>query len=722
MRKLLGRMRKLLRPMVGRDSLADKVHRDIATSGLVHPGTRVVTMRKLLDQMREILRPMVGRGGLADKVYRDIAASGLMPPLLSFEPTQLIAEATAFFDREDELLSFLIQLTRIYAEANTRRGLAFSAYHLARIHQRTWPVETAYVYTPLLQLAVGTLEAKSDLQEDERELLLYALEHLGYACEDRRDFTGAANALWKGSHLAEQRGDIRGALHLCGYLLGSHFAEVLSTGGLPDRNAVIERLDGLRVLATSPEHTIPAILAIATIHINEANVARGRKMIEETLAQFPEGPSDEEYLPYWERARTLIEMLNARAGDEEPITEPDLRGLVEVAELVLKDRFADAWEILRDLPIPNDVGPAATYRFLRAHCLLQFARFLESLAEIEQALGLLDRLESDDGRDATRVTLHYRLTGRKTLRGEVIALRGEILHRLGRFEEAASSYRQAIRLMSETGYQGVIWVQHNLGNLMREHGHFANAEAAYEECIRMAHRSRELRVEVRATGNLGLLRLGQGRFAEGIAKLNEAVALAKQHDDPWAAAHFQTTLTTHLLDSLVVKVRSGEDSDLRATTTMLASALTDIETHGNELMRVTATALRARLAVLDGRRADAAEVFKAFWMSLQEQIDKSPGAQDVASIMRTHNSSLLAMAQFFFEEGDLWTASRVCELGRDSGLLLLRREGVPPPGPHVPRALRDALERAFERARDRFGRSALRAHAGRSDNAAVSRP
>lgn len=324
-----------------------------------------------------------------------ITASGLVPVLLSWEPTQLIAKATEFLDQEDELLSFLFQLTRIYTEANAMRGLAFSAYHLARIHQRTWPVETAHVYTPLLQLVVGILETKPDLHEDERGLLPYALEHLGYACEDRRDFKGAVNALWKGSHRAERQNDIPAALHLSVYLLGANFAKTLGTGGLPGRDAVIERLDGLRALATSPEHTLPAVLAIAAFHINQGDVARGRRMIEEILSQFPKRPEDEEYRPYWEQARTVLAMLKAREGGP-PEIGLDLRRLAEVGMLVQKDRFVDAWEILRDLPVPKDTGTAIAYFFLRAHCLLQFARLLQSLSEIEQALGRVDRLESED--------------------------------------------------------------------------------------------------------------------------------------------------------------------------------------------------------------------------------------------------------------------------------------------------------------------------------------
>ncbi len=645
-----------------------------------------------LAQIRTLLRPMVGRGGFGDQVYGDIAASGLVPILLSWEPTQLIAKATEFFDQEDELLSFLLQLTRIYTKANAMRGLAFSAYHLARIHQRTWPVETAHMYTPLLQLVVGILETKPDLREDERGLLPYALEHLGYACEDRRDFKGAVNALWKGSHLAEQQNDIPAALHLCVYLLGANFAKALGTGGLPGRDAVIERLDGLRGLATSPEHTLPAVLAIATVHINKGDAARGRRMIEEILAQLPQGPADGEYRPYWEQARTVLAMLKAREGAP-PEIGPDIRRLAEVEALVQKDRFVDAWEILRNLPVPKDAGPAVDYYFLRAHCLLQFARLLESFAEIEQALGMVDRFESEDVSSASQVTLYYRLTGRRNVRGVVVALRGEVLHRLRRFEEAAASYRQAIRLMSETGFKGVIWVQHNLGNLMREHGQLTDAEATYEECIRMARDSGEARVLVRATGNLGLLRMGQGRFAEGIAALSEAVELAKQHGDAWAAAHFQTNLATYLLEALE-DARSSEGFDLLDRTAMLTGAVADLEVHGNELMRVTGMALRARLAVLDGHRADAAESFKAFWASLQEQIDQSPGAQDIANILRSHTSSLRAMAQFFFEEDDLETASRACELGRDSAFLLLQRESAPPPASRVSRALREALEHA----------------------------
>lgn len=291
------------------------------------------------------------------------------------------------------------------------------------------------------------------------------------------------------------------------------------------------------------------------------------------------------------------------------------------------------------------------------------------------------------------MTLHYRSAGGRNVRGEVVALRGEVLHRLWRFEEAAASYRQAIRLMSETGFKGVIWVQHNLGNLMREHGRFTDAQAAYEECIRMARESGEARVLVRATGNLGLLRMGQGRFTEGIAALSEAVALAKQHGDTWAAAHFQMNLATHLLAALET-ARPSQDFDLRNMTAMLTGAVADLETHGNELMRVTGIALRARLSVLNGHRADAGEIFKAFWASLQEQIDQSPGAQDIANILRSHTSSFHAMAQFFFEEDDLETASRACEFGRDSAFLLLQRENAPPPASHVPRALQEALERA----------------------------
>src|SRR6185436_4641460 len=408
--------------------------------------------------------------------------------------------------------------------------------------------------------------------EDERELLLYALEHLAYACEDRRDFAGSAGAFWKGSLLAEERNDIRGALHLGGNLLGRHFEPVLGKGGLPDRQKVIEHLEDLRHRTESPEHAISVVLALASEHINRGDHARGRKMLEEMLRAFPHGPADEEFRPYWDRARVVLARLDKVTTRE---TAPaHAAELVEAAVLLTKDRFVEAWAIMQRVPIPDDPGVALSCHFMRAYCLLQFGRFVEALAEIDVTLALFERLAALDPRDASVTSLHLRMRGRGTGRGEIISLRGEVLHRLRRFEEARAAYREAITLMSSEGSREVIWSHHNLANLLREHGELTNAEMAYEECIRVARSSSEPRIEVRATGNLGLLRFDQGRFADGVAKLNEAIAPAHQHGDDWAAAHFQTTLVTQLAALLDEAPSSPDWTQVKS---VLESALGGVE-------------------------------------------------------------------------------------------------------------------------------------------------
>lgn len=648
-------------------------------------------MTELFEQLRKLLQPMIKRGGLADQVERDIGASGIVPRVLSVEPRKLISKASEFFDREDELLSLLIQVTRIYGKTGSARGLAFASYHLARIHQRNWPLETVQIYTPLLQLTVATIEAQAHPKDDERELLLYALEHLAYACEDRRDFAGSAGAFWKGSLLAEERNDIGGALHLCGNLLGDHFEPVLGKPGLPDREKVIERLEELRHRAESPEHAISVVGALAAEYINRGDHARGRKMLEEMLRAFPHGPADEEFQPYWDQARVVLATLDRIATRE--AVPAYASELAEAAVLATKDRFVETWTILQRVPIPDDPGVALSCHFLRAYCLLQFGRFVEALAEIDVTLAVSERLAALDPRDASLASLHLRMQGHATGRGEIISVRGEVLHRLRRFEEARAAYREAITLMSSEGSKEVIWSHHNLANLLREHGELTNAEAAYEECIRIAKSSCEPRVEVRATGNLGLLRFVQGRFADGVAKLNEAIALAHQHGDHWAATHFQTNLVTQLA---TVLDEAPSSLDWTQVVSAIESALGGLEGQGNQLMALTARGVRARLAAAEGRRADAAEDYRLFWTQLQAQLDSIAGAQDVAEVFRSHRSSLRAMTQFYFDSGDPVTASCIAECARDGGLLLLRRETAPPPGGDVPRQLIETLERAMQ--------------------------
>jgi tetratricopeptide (TPR) repeat protein len=99
---------------------------------------------------------------------------------------------------------------------------------------------------------------------------------------------------------------------------------------------------------------------------------------------------------------------------------------------------------------------------------------------------------------------------------------GVVLRDQGKFDEAISHYREAIRLRGNNAE-----AHYNLGIVLADQGKFDEAISHYREAIRLKHNY------VKAHNNLGYALAAQGKFDEAISHFREAIRL----EDNYVEAH-----------------------------------------------------------------------------------------------------------------------------------------------------------------------------------------
>ena len=184
-------------------------------------------------------------------------------------------------------------------------------------------------------------------------------------------------------------------------------------------------------------------------------------------------------------------------------------------------------------------------------------------------------------------------------RGQCLVHRAEILVLEGAWSEAAEAAGQACerlapspdpRRAEASEHPAAGGAFHQVGELHRLHGRFAEAEAAYREGARWGRQPQP---------GLALLRLAQGRGEAAAAALRRALAEASPPDRPaLLAAEVEVLLTT------------GDTPAARAAADELAVLAARSEV---ELLRATAAQASGAVLRAEGRPEDALAALRAAW-------------------------------------------------------------------------------------------------------------
>lgn len=274
---------------------------------------------------------------------------------------------------------------------------------------------------------------------------------------------------------------------------------------------------------------------------------------------------------------------------------------VERADHLLAGEDHDAWETAQLLWARGlgrrELGDldAARADLFRATGLADSAGDLElagriavSRAALEMSLGELDlpRQLLDEAEPA--------LTG--TDLGRLVMQRGLLWHRMGKFDEAIASYRQALPLLTRGGDRiAETRLQLNLGLLLGQQADVREGRQALEAGYQLAIELDQLLLEARAVHNLGFLDSLLGQTADCLRRYDQAEAQYADLGDAVSVAVVG-------IDRAAALLQAGLHDEAVDEADRVVAA---VEASGNvlELGETQLIAARAALAAQDSRRA-----------------------------------------------------------------------------------------------------------------------
>ncbi|MBK8227082.1 MAG: tetratricopeptide repeat protein [Flavobacteriales bacterium] len=228
-----------------------------------------------------------------------------------------------------------------------------------------------------------------------------------------------------------------------------------------------------------------------------------------------------------ENALFMLTDLEARADRTAPLLKGIVLRLLSVtySNLGAHDRAvtdaAAGIAVLQDTPYKEELMASWV---VKAEALIALNKLEQAMHALETAQSLADTTRSDRGASMIRLAM------------------GSIRYKQGRYEEARADFTEASRIAVEGGHYRIAQAAiGNLGGVATMLGSFAEAEAIYQNLLRiLGRKSPEIRA--RLHGQLGYIRLEQGRYDEAIVSCRRAIALADSIGDHRNAADAQHDL------------------------------------------------------------------------------------------------------------------------------------------------------------------------------------
>jgi predicted ATPase len=275
--------------------------------------------------------------------------------------------------------------------------------------------------------------------------------------------------------------DLRAEYHT---LLAEVFARRIDgePSGAEARFLATHHLHGRRPRDAVP-HLVPALQFLAQSSRNEEAISLATRALD--MPGLLEGAERVEVLLRkagrhglrWERA---IE----RAAMDEALALADAEADLELRARV---RLALAWHLIETWALPD------------------------AQVQLKQALALA------------------RETGARQLVGQATGRLGNVLHRLGRYDEARALFEKYLAIAREVGdRRGEEAATGNLGNVFTKLGRFDRARAQFEKALVLARGISHQVGENISIGALGVLASHLARYAEARAYFMEGLALARE--------------------------------------------------------------------------------------------------------------------------------------------------------------------------------------------------
>lgn len=194
------------------------------------------------------------------------------------------------------------------------------------------------------------------------------------------------------------------------------------------------------------------------------------------------------------RCRACVEDAFARASASgDPRALAAAHTVLAMLAALSGDRLANDAHYLRALEYAEragDVVQTVRIRTNRGSRHLEEGEYEQALAELDVAIGLAE------------------LTGFAFFRALALSNRGDVLFRLGRLEEAITDLEASRSLYQRTGSRMVSYPLALLGDVYRERGEVALAQACYEEALARSEESGDVQGLVPALAGLAHLLAG----------------------------------------------------------------------------------------------------------------------------------------------------------------------------------------------------------------------
>ncbi len=340
----------------------------------------------------------------------------------------------------------------------------------------------------------------------------------------------------------------------------------------------------LRLIVRALERMTPT--AVRQEHLGHALAVLGETALAAQALSAAATANEQAYHP------ALAGVLYAEAAALLAADKGQARAAMDLAERAL--RCADVAGDVTTLEAALELVRSTASRIGTADVALRRA-VVEGRAALHR--GRYDEVQAIV-RDAER--LSALVVAPERLQLELNLLRGTSLAQIGSLREAAEGLERAARLAERLGDLHALGkVANNLGNLWIQNGDLEAAEAAYARAVEAKRKTGDRRGERIAESNRALAERAGLRLAASLERALAAKALATDLGDRRGQA-------TSSMAALLVWLDVGLTTPAAALHAGLAAIATT-----SDAVRVDATLCTARLAMAEGRTADALSAIEA---------------------------------------------------------------------------------------------------------------